>query len=103
MRQSLYAAVGKRLPYVTLSCLNSRQSQMRAEQFRLTEKVESLTSLFNRPMDFSNSLRLCPLLPILRRPEPQYSWTVRARKGTESLKRQVHRCTTSKRLRDRTA
>ncbi|MCG3774783.1 MAG: hypothetical protein JW395_1608 [Nitrospira sp.] len=71
---------------------------MWTERFCLTEKAQTLTSLFDRIMDLRNSLRLRSLLPMLRRPDPQHAWTVRTRKGAESFKQHIHRCSISNRL-----
>ena len=55
-------------------------------------------SLFDRATDLYHSFRLCSPLPMLRRPNPQYSRTLRTGKSAESFKRHVHRWLASDRL-----
>src|SRR5262245_20581885 len=68
---------------------------MWAERFRLTEKAEAFTSLFDRAMHLRYSPGLCSPLPILRRPNPQYARALRTGKSAESFKRHVDNCLAS--------
>ena len=71
---------------------------MRAERFCFTKKAQAFARLFDGSMNLSDSLPFLSLLPILRRPDPQHTRTVRTGKSAESFERHVHRRLASDRL-----
>jgi hypothetical protein len=52
-------------------------------------------------MDLSNSLRISSLFPILWRPDPQHTGTLRAGKCAKSIQRYIHRWLISNRVLNR--